>query len=731
MDAEWRSTGDTGMKYIAFAILGIVAVAFVMFGGRVDAGQARGLSQSSILAAAEPDRYSAPRVDFNLGDAETPSPVPQLYWVDAAAGKIQRTHPDDHTVVEDVVASGLVSPRSIAVDVASGKMYWTDAGAPKIQRANLDGSDVEDLVTSAVGLRDPAGIALDLMAGRMYWIDRAAGSIQGANLDGSSIASLAVGLNDPYQIALDVTADKMYWTEYRVPRIRLANLSGSNARGLLPVNLAHPARIVLDVAAGKMYWTERHDVTAGDDGQDKIRRADLNVHNAQDLVAAGPGSVSGLALDLPAGKMYWTDAANNRIRRANLDGSQAEDVVTSGLDDPGDIVLAVPSEQHPDHEILEAVYHATGGENWTRHDNWHTVAPIGKWHGVTTRADGSVARLSLVDNGLTGEIPAELGNLSRLTVLNLGNNQLTGEIPAELGNLSRLSWLYLGENQLTGAVPAALTDLSNLAVLNLSHNRLTGEIPAELGKITSLAVLGLEYNRLTGEIPAELGSLTHLVGLGLRENALTGEIPHELRNLDDLLALYLSGNQFSGCVPYGLWDISTHDLEQLGLRFCEDIDRPALVALYNATEGGRWTTNTNWLSNADLTDWAGVDTDETGRVTVLHLVGNWLLGPIPAELGSLSELTALRLGNNHLSGEIPPELSDLASLVELVLTQNQLTGEIPSELGGLSNLSILGLGGTNRLTGCIPPVLRAVPTNDLGTLGLANCDPPATPTPTG
>ena len=48
-------------------------------------------------------------------------------------------------------------------------MYWTDYdadgttypyGQGKIQRANLDGSNVEDLITT--GLRYPIGIALDL-----------------------------------------------------------------------------------------------------------------------------------------------------------------------------------------------------------------------------------------------------------------------------------------------------------------------------------------------------------------------------------------------------------------------------------------------------------------------------------------------------------------------------------------------------------------------------------------
>ena len=40
-------------------------------------------------------------------------------------------------------------------------------------------------------------------------------------------------------------------------------------------------------------------------------------------------------------------------------------------------------------------------------------------------------------------------------------------------------------------------------------------------------------------------------------------------------------------------------------------DREALVALYDATGGTNWTNNTNWLSNEPLSEWYGVETDET------------------------------------------------------------------------------------------------------------------------
>ena len=48
-----------------------------------------------------------------------------------------------------------------------------------------------------------------------------------------------------------------------------------------------------------------------------------------------------------------------------------------------------------------------------------------------------VTLLYLVNQALTGTLPAELGTLTGLTQLTVVDNQLTGPIPSELGNLTR------------------------------------------------------------------------------------------------------------------------------------------------------------------------------------------------------------------------------------------------------------------------------------------------------
>ena len=132
--------------------------------------------------------------------------------------------------------------------------------------------------------------------------------------------------------------------------------------------------------------------------------------------------------------------------------------------------------------------------------------------------------------------------------------------------------------------------------------------------------------------------------------------------------------------------------------------RAALVALYRATDGANWINNENWLTDAPLGEWYGVETDSSGRVVRLVLALNKLSGPIPAELGILANLEQLELPDNGITGFIPAELGNLAQLTDLELDDNNLTGPIPVELGNLTELTNLELDD-NNLTGPIPAEL--------------------------
>ena len=99
-----------------------------------------------------------------------------------------------------------------------------------------------------------------------------------------------------------------------------------------------------------------------------------------------------------------------------------------------------------DREALIALYNATDGPNWTRNTNWLSDAPIDQWHGVRIARTGRVVEVWLEANGLSGELPTEVGNLSKLERLTLANNNLSGELPPELGRLLNLVVLSLHGN---------------------------------------------------------------------------------------------------------------------------------------------------------------------------------------------------------------------------------------------------------------------------------------------
>ena len=116
--------------------------------------------------------------------------------------------------------------------------------------------------------------------------------------------------------------------------------------------------------------------------------------------------------------------------------------------------------QPEERQALEALYRATDGDHWKHRVGW--LGPPGtecNWHGVGCAfSDGTsrIVELELDDNGITGTIPPEIGQLRELQSLNLGRNDLMGAIPSTLGQLGSLEWLDVSGNQLSGLLPDAL-----------------------------------------------------------------------------------------------------------------------------------------------------------------------------------------------------------------------------------------------------------------------------------
>jgi Leucine-rich repeat (LRR) protein len=307
-------------------------------------------------------------------------------------------------------------------------------------------------------------------------------------------------------------------------------------------------------------------------------------------------------------------------------------------------------------EALVALYNSTNGDSWTDRTGWlQTLTPC-SWTNVVCQG-GSVTKIYLANNNLTGSLPSELGDLSNLTNFEPWGNQIGGSIPAALGSLANMQQIWMPANAFTGPIPPELGNLGQLRVLNLGGSQLTGPVPAELGNATSLTQLHLWNNDLTGEIPASLGSLTSLQYFNLEGNDLVGSIPAQLSTLTNLVQFRLSNNQLSGVVPFGV--------AQVGASAQPDCDFRSNSGLYMPATP-EYTALGDPLCRIALTPLAGIGTQVTTQLSNLIAAGS-INGGIGNALMSrfLNALQKLNGGNTQAAqGMLAGIISQIVDLID-------------------------------------------------------------------
>src|SRR5467141_278030 len=114
-------------------------------------------------------------------------------------------------------------------------------------------------------------------------------------------------------------------------RVLSANPDGSDLQTLVREGRKLPDGLAVDVAAGHLYWTNMGNPKANDGS---IFRSDLDGRNMTTIIAPGDTfTPKQLQIDKPNGKLYWSDREGMRVMRANLDGSKIETLVDTSLGD--------------------------------------------------------------------------------------------------------------------------------------------------------------------------------------------------------------------------------------------------------------------------------------------------------------------------------------------------------------------------------------------------------------
>jgi DNA-binding beta-propeller fold protein YncE len=114
-------------------------------------------------------------------------------------------------------------------------------------------------------------------------------------------------------------------------RVVSLNSDGSD-RKVIATGCRYPDGIAVDVTAGQIYWTNMGNPKANDGS---VERADLDGRNRTAIVPQG-GTFTPKQIQLEAKnrKLYWCDREGMRVMRADLDGSNVETLVDASQGDP-------------------------------------------------------------------------------------------------------------------------------------------------------------------------------------------------------------------------------------------------------------------------------------------------------------------------------------------------------------------------------------------------------------
>jgi DNA-binding beta-propeller fold protein YncE len=114
-------------------------------------------------------------------------------------------------------------------------------------------------------------------------------------------------------------------------RVLSANPDGSDLKTLVSEGRKLPDGLAVDVAAGHLYWTNMGNPKANDG---TLFRSDLDGGNLTTIISpGGTFTPKQLQIDKPSGKLYWSDREGMRVMRANLDGSDIETLVDTSKGD--------------------------------------------------------------------------------------------------------------------------------------------------------------------------------------------------------------------------------------------------------------------------------------------------------------------------------------------------------------------------------------------------------------
>jgi len=247
-------------------------------------------------------------------------------------GLYPRTTPNAET------STGTAQPDVYFLDVGIGgnlKQIDSFATNGKILRRDGATGQVETLVS---GLPAPDGIDISPSTGRMFWtnmgssIRACCGSVMSARLDGTDVQILIPegGVHTPKQAVVVESQQRLYFCDREGMGVHRVGLDGKNHAVLVqrstPASDASPLAalsswcvgIAVDVEAGKIYWTQKG---VSKSSQGRIFRAGIDIPAGEtaanrsdiEVVFENLPEPIDLEIDAETETLYWTDRGEHPL----------------------------------------------------------------------------------------------------------------------------------------------------------------------------------------------------------------------------------------------------------------------------------------------------------------------------------------------------------------------------------------------------------------------------------
>ena len=125
---------------------------------------------------------------------------------------------------------------------------------------------------------------------------------------------------------------RIFFLDLAGGRVLCANPDGSDLKTIVVEGRKFPDGLAIDIDAGHIYWTNMGNPKANDGS---ILRSDLDGWNMTTIVPpGGTFTPKQLQIEKTTGKLFWCDREGMRVVRANLDGSNLETLVDASQGDP-------------------------------------------------------------------------------------------------------------------------------------------------------------------------------------------------------------------------------------------------------------------------------------------------------------------------------------------------------------------------------------------------------------